>query len=141
MKFILKITKDILKKSSTCGSGIDNHFSSNCAFSLAFRELIPNTLVLNYDTHFLRQNTGLRTYDLVNSRFPDEIAHISHTQDQTAFIKKFDNATIFDRIHMAEKEFEVEIPDNVIEYYYKDAVEVAQKLINNPVLQLKHELV
>ncbi len=122
MQFKLKITKDILKRSAMCGGSDTSLISHNCAFALAFRELIPNTAVYSEATQF----------NDVNFK---SIKRVHNTPAQIFFIKQFDGASPPERKDMPEQEFDVEIPDEVIEHYYGDATAAAKRLINNPVLK------
>jgi hypothetical protein len=131
MKFQLNITKEILRKSSKCSvlqkdiygtsiKGLD--LDRNCAFALAYNQLIPNVIVSN-NVEFLTPSSS-------------RIAFSYLTEKQSEFILKFDRATPEERIAFPEQSFEVEIPDAVIDYWFKDHVEMAQKIINNPVIKV-----
>lgn len=119
MKLKLKITKEILIRSRLCTS---SDVVDNCAFALAFKEIVPFTQVGSGTTTFL-DKTG------------DTIGRYNHKQDQSIFINNFDSNTSEGRMLMPEQEFEVEIPDNVIEYYYQDYAVLAQKIADSKIFQ------
>lgn len=123
MKFKLRITKDVLKKSSNCGRvGGVGSITRNCAFALAFNELVPNVAVTEYNVIFYKPESS------------ETFAKVPTSTPIVNFIIKFDTALVSERLEFPEQEFDVEIPDNVINFYYGDTVKAVQKLINNPVL-------
>jgi hypothetical protein len=132
MKFKLTITKKILEASMFCGveGGPDpstaTNIASGCAFAKAFNELVPNVGVENNHTNFYTKDTTMLA----------SIRDIDPSKED--FIKRFDSLrkTPYLRLIMEEESFEVEIPDSVIEYWYQDVVEVAQKIADSPVLEL-----
>lgn len=123
MKFKLRITKDILRKSMTCGTNYPEDVSTNCAFALAFNELVPNTSVGLYLTWFYNENS-------------EALSYTNLTTEQISFIRQFDRLVTEPekRLLLPEQEFDVEIPDKVINHYYGDSVKAIQHLIDNPVL-------
>lgn len=123
MKFKLKITKDILRKSMMCGTNYPEDVSTNCAFALAFNELVPNTSVGLHHTLFCNENSKALSYTNL-------------TTEQISFIRQFDILATEPekRLLLPEQEFDVKIPDEVINYYYGDSVKAIQHLIDNPVL-------
>lgn len=118
MKFIMNITQEIIDKGE-CGN------LSKCAFALAYNELVPNVSVASH---------------IVFGRSSDYIGCIEAvplTSAQLRFIGDFDNGK-----KCSPKSFEVEIPDQVIDYYYGDAVKAAQHIANSKILiPLESELV
>jgi len=128
MKFKMKITKEILKESVRCISNDPacHHYTSNCAFAKAYNELVPNVSV----------GAFARTITFRDKK--DEfIDFVRGTIDQQKFVEIFDSIKPrTDRVHLPEQEFDVEIPDKVIEYWYQDTAEAAAKIANSQVLQL-----
>lgn len=124
MKFLITITKDVIDRSLMCGTDQSiNDRISGCAFAIAYGELVP-VHVLGLEIQFL--NDRQRFLDSIKTSF-----------DQREFICAFDLMchTPEERYSLVGRTFEVEIPDNVIEYHYGDSVKAAQKIINNPILQ------
>lgn len=113
----IKITKDILVRSSFCdGSKINE----NCAFAVALRDIFPDARV-GYTTVFLSTSE----------------AYFGISQDMTDFIREFDHSTPEERKTLPEQEFEVEIPDYILETINID--EVTETLKDHPVLTLTHQ--
>lgn len=135
MKFQLTITKDILKRSAMCGAFASNPRPLNCAFALAFNELVPNVWVKNTHTIFLKKVTEDLPW-LADFTSSNIVAVVENTDPQKEFISLFDTTTPVGRIELPEQTFEVEIPEEVINYWFKDASEIAQKIANSEVLQL-----
>lgn len=129
MEFIIIITKEVIDKSLRCGtSPEDVMVTKNCAFALAYRELIPHTFVGNSIVEFYKDEPSI-----ISSPFGSKIL----TKPQVDFIREFDFLRVkpLERYQFVGRTFEVEIPDEVIEYHYGDAVKAVQKLIDNPVLK------
>lgn len=117
MKFKIKITKEILAKSE-CNNAL------KCAFATAFNELIPYVHV------------GLDVTLFLKGKYEAHISCVDNTCNQINFIERFDSAiTLEQKLAIPEQEFEVEILDEVIEYWHGDVVSAAQKLIDNPIMQ------
>jgi len=110
MKILIKVTKEILQRSMMCGVH-DSNVSANCAFSLAMRDLFPKA-------HCEVSFTGIDGYGF-NSKY-----QIQHTSEMTDFILKFDSLNKHPecRLLLCPQDFEVEIPDKVIEYIGIDQV-------------------
>lgn len=116
----IKVTKEILEKSKNCGyvknfkwfpsySAFENH-NSNCAFACAVNEIFPKT---NVSCHNMFTPYGV----------------ISLTAEMKRFIGKFDYSTPEERMEFPEEEFEVSIPDNVIEKINIDEVQEVLKTV------------
>lgn len=96
MNLLIKITKQVLETSSRCHYSI----SSNCAIAVAIRELLPDAIVgLNAIIPF-----GVATGDLIP--LPDMAKD---------FIMDFDSKQPEERRRMQPIEFEIDIPDSVID--------------------------
>lgn len=114
----IKITKEILKQSMMCGVKKEGIFSSrigaNCAVALAVREIFPDAWVDGYDIlPFLNKYVSLRDFMFkIQERYKIELPW-----DVRVFIQDFDclASTPEERLNMPELEFEVSVPDNVIE--------------------------
>lgn len=102
MKLKIKITKKILEESKMCGTkdcmGV---VTKNCAIAVAVREIFPKASVqFSYIEPFGEFITSKSIY------LPEEA---------TAFIHEFDDLNAEQRVNLAEFEFEVDIPESVIE--------------------------
>lgn len=127
MKFKIRITKEVIDKSLKCNTNnID--FPQNCAFAVAFNELIPGATVTQSYTNF---------YDVNNKRI-GVWNYGQEREDIESFINTFDDMqkNPQERYSLVGQEFEIEIPQKVIDYWYSDIVEVIQKIINSEILQL-----
>jgi len=128
MKFKIKITKDVIDKSLLCGTDAKNvEISTNCAFAVAFRELIPVRVWLA-ETFFIDEDDEI-------------IARVPNSPEQIGFINNFDRLKNKpeERYKLVGQEFDVEIPDAIIEYWYGDAVTATQKIIDSEILKPVYE--
>lgn len=116
-KLKIKITKQILEKSKYCGT--DGHqwdaMSSGCAIALALRDVFPDALV--------------RTENIIIYK-GDFDSLVSLPAKAKFFIVRFDRSTPEQRVLMPEFEFEIDIPDEVIEKINID------DLVNHQTLEL-----
>lgn len=124
MKFKITITKEVIDKSLMCGVDANILVHTNCAFAVAYNQLIPNTEV----TH---------SYAWFDDEDGNNIGESKLMGDQIEFIQTFDcfSDDPTQRYTLVGQTFDVEIPDEVIEYWHGDAVTAAQKLIDNPIMQ------
>lgn len=127
-KLKIKVTKEVLKKSFLCGYGEieqgSTDYNQNCAIALAVRDIFPKaevtkTLIFPLGRHF-------NEYAL-NIDLPEEAVD---------FVQEFDEAyhTPSDRLELPELEFEIDIPDELVERINID--ELKPLLINHPTLEL-----
>lgn len=117
-KLKITVTKEILEKSKNCQA----YDGSNCAVSLAIRDIFPNTYV----------NTKTIDFDPHNP-FNTKLL-VSLPSNAYSFIRTFDEASPAQRINMKPISFEIEIPDEVIDKINID--ELKPLLQNHPTLQL-----
>ena len=137
MKFKVTVTKDVIDRSLMCGVGGSGQIASNCAFAVLYTDLVPNVVVTGSEAAFYKNK---RYYIGGYVVFDDQLQKVGLTEDQKDFIRKFDsrNSDIrpegygyyMDRYELVGQEFDIEIPDAVIDYWYKDASEVAAKIAN-----------
>lgn len=120
MKFKLVITKDIINESKECGLKPDKmQVYLNCALAEAYNELLP--------AHVCTDKVMFYT----NKTFSTFIGQTPLTFEQQQFIRTFDKMTQYARYSLVGQEFDVEIPDTVIDQLYSSEVEVVQKLVNS----------
>jgi hypothetical protein len=105
MKITVKITKDILEKSKscpflrTCTEEEVDIVKSNCAFSVAWREIFPDAVVFQGST-ILIPGYGI----------------IPHSKDIIKYIQDFDNCeTEKERANLPEASFTFDIHDYIID--------------------------
>lgn len=102
-KLKIKVTKDVLQKSKYCGILESGKITENCAIAVAVRGIFPrahvnhSNIVYSYGT----QETGP-----IVSQLPYKAKE---------FISVFDKSTPDQRVAMPELEFEVSVPDAVID--------------------------
>lgn len=108
MRIKINVTKEILERSmycpliKTCNDVEFETIKTNCAFSVAWRELFPDAIVW-------QGNTNLTPYG-------EDRGYVSHSREVMAYIKNFDNCITFeDRLKIPEASFEFDIPDSAIE--------------------------
>ena len=145
MKFTISITKDIIDKSLTCGvSGLAPSTSAgeiqmSCAFAVAYNELIPMVYVETEMIYFHGRNRELLTA-------------VHATKEQTRFIEAFDSMNkgnnymyypneyegrfYMNRYTLVGHWFNVEVPDEVIEYWYPDVQKAVDTIIASTSLKL-----
>lgn len=124
----IKVTKEILEKSRMCGGDdTKNKIGMNCAISLAVRDIFPDVWVGDMDIRFGR-------WDEDHFDVNDKITYIGLPYRVQMFIKEFDKTSPANRLLMPEIEFEIEIPDAVIETINID--ELKPLLVNHPTLEL-----
>lgn len=126
VKLKIKVTKEILEKSAFCGyeGPIDEDtMGTNCAIALAVRDIFPQAWVAPHI---------ICPFGIKGLTHRDDIILPQEAQN---FIDVFDGYTPELRIQMSELEFEVEIPDTVIEQI--NISEVTSLLQNHPTLKLQ----
>lgn len=97
MKILIKVTKDVLKRSMMCNFPD----SQNCAIAIACREFFPNAAITVYDMY------PFGSID-VSIHLPIEASR---------FVSKFDSLAVNkeQRLNLPEFSFEVEVPEPVLQ--------------------------
>ena len=121
-KLKIKVTKDILERSKKCLSNC-SITPTNCAIALAVRDIFPDAYVDLYVMYFDKKDVG-------DYLAPPAILPIN----AVSFIQEFDSKSPSARVKMPEIEFEISIPDEVIEKINID--ELRPLLQNHPTLEL-----
>ena len=119
-KLKIKVTKEILERSKMCGwqHGGYKDVPANCAIAVAIKDVFPHARVGSWMISYLDG-------DDYNSYLP---------QEAISFISAFDFFNPDERVLMPEIEFELTIPDEVIE---KINIEELKPLLeNHPTLSL-----
>lgn len=122
----IKVTKEIIEKSMWCGFGSSNDIQENCAIALAVRDIFPDAQVEKYGIFLKREDWQTKGTD----------SDIQLPPEAIEFIGEFDlySDTPEHRLLMPELEFEVEIPDKVLEEI--NIEELRPLLQNHPTLEL-----
>lgn len=124
-KLTITVTKEILEKSKMCGvKGQIGLVSENCAIALAIRDIFPNAKISLSSTSLVMGYFGKNVFGVID-----------HPNDMTEYIKLFDSTFSFDRPHLPEASFEIDIPDAVIDTINIDSIKPL--LINHPTLKLE----
>lgn len=121
VKLKIKITKEILRRSKDC-----IFTTRNCAFSLAMRDIFPDAWV-----------AAKVVFPFVGDLMPPQrlfLPEFALTKEMSQFIRKFDSSTPSQREEFDEQEFEVEIPDNIVEMI--NIEEVKELLKDHPLLEI-----
>lgn len=106
MKIKIKITKEVLKRSMWCGTknDLDMNIGSNCVVACAIVDIFPKAWVyaISIAPFYYGGNTEIL---------------IPIPQEASAMINKFDNLymTPEERLNLPEMEFEIDVPNEVIE--------------------------
>lgn len=112
MRIKIKVTKDILKRAQYCGTAGYTPAITNCAIALAVRDVFPDISVSHSGILFAN---GAMAY---------------HTPETGAFIWKFDMSQSGQRPFLPEYEFEIDVPESVV-----DSINI-DDLNNCPTLEL-----
>lgn len=116
----IKVTHDVLVKSQFCSvDTTGNKVGENCAIALAVRDIFPDALV---------GTTEIAPYGWKQSE------HIQLPIEAMRFIRDFDVAPPQKRVKMNPIEFEVSVPESIIEKINID--ELRPLLENHPTLEL-----
>jgi hypothetical protein len=124
-KLKIKVTKDIYQRSMMCGvvPDINAPVTENCAIALAIRDIFPNASVTHQE---IIPFAALGNYDFSIS-LPHAARQLIDMFDAWRDEPKY-------RLTLPELEFEVEIPDEVLEQI--DITEITKILTNHPYLEL-----
>ncbi len=116
MKIQIKITKEVLERSSMCerpGESREARVGQNCAIGKAIVDLFGSKTWVSKDViHFYKNGNPIDDYGYFNiySDF-----RIILPKKATDFINAFDDKTPLERILMHELSFEIEVPNEVID--------------------------
>jgi len=129
-KLKIKVTKEILEKSKYCiatGKADKGGAGFNCAVALAIRDIFPDAWIhRDTITPFSFSDNNTEAY------FGGARIHLPN--EAIEYIKEFDATPFGMRTSMPEIEFEVEIPDEIIE---RISIEELRPLLeNHPTLEL-----
>lgn len=125
MKFKCTVTEEVIQKTAMCGLGEGVDIARNCLFAYIYNCLVGNVIVRNNTTIFLNKAEDIIIGDIDNGVVIKNA--ISLFDDEKSIEQR--------RKNFLGKEYELEIPDEVIEYWHGDSVKAAQHLIDNPILQ------
>lgn len=134
VKLKIRITKEIIKESVVClgifpGSGL----STNCAFALAIRDIFPKAVVSS--SHIVPFNEPLKFLGDWEAVVAGEKAFPT-SYEMYAFIRRFDQSTLEERLDLPEQEFELDIPDWAIRKLAQQEVDFVQAVLNSPTLEI-----
>lgn len=106
MKILIKVTKDVLRRSSAC----IGEANQNCAIALAVRLLAPKAEIYVSHINWLGVDCSDQPCEW------DQISSFSKLPAEAIrFISTFDSSSIEQRIAMSELYFEVDLPSEVID--------------------------
>jgi hypothetical protein len=110
MKILIKVTKDVLKRSAECGHGAGSNVGSNCAVAVAVLEIFPNAWVSHAWIHL--HDVNYPTFGYATEH------HAKHSiglpPEASAFIALFDEAVPEERLKLDPISFEINVPDEVV---------------------------
>lgn len=115
VKMKIKVTKDVLRESSTCKM---QDLQDNCAIAVAIHDLFPQARVNG-------------------SRISIKGSSVYLPAKARNFIHRFDQSTTYERINMPEIEFQISIPDRVLSRINID--EIKRVLEGSETLQLVNQ--
>lgn len=137
-KLKIKVTKDVLYKARFCGiNSLDpttwtTAISSNCAIALAVRSIWPKAAVMpgNIYTDPIFIPSGFNLWIVSEGNG----STIPIPKEASEFISTFDSANTYERLKLAEFEFEVEVRDEVINEV--NIEEIRELLVSSKTLEL-----
>jgi len=135
-KLTIKVTREILKRSKMCGKDALRIIATNCAVSLAVRDIFPDAWVGRTFIHPFGLTPAMIEEDDEFKEENDEYKILMPPKVRI-FIADFDTSSAESRVRMPELEFSVNISDKVIEKINID--EIKSLLINHPTLILANE--
>lgn len=122
----IKITKDILEKSTICAEGGVSR-NTNCAFAHAVRDILPEALVTKFTIipfGYFKDSYLACISQIKNQSF-------SITPEMKEYIADFDSCySKEDILALPEKEFELELPDWVVNRIGNGNVEEVKNIIS-----------
>lgn len=132
----IKVTKEILERSKMCQLQFPIT-GTNCAISLSVRDIFPRAFV---STDFIVVDSSITPIsedslyhiEANKGKYIDEVIWLPTNASE--FIDRFDTSSAEQRVKMPEIEFEVVVPDEVIEHINIDSLRPL--LANHPTLQL-----
>jgi hypothetical protein len=111
MRLKIFVTPEILERAKWCGE-VGGLAAYNCAIALAVREIFPKASVTRHSIH----------------PFDSPDFHMPLPSAATAFISDFDVSTPKQRPDMPPIDFEIDVPDSVIEMIgIEEATEIIRK--------------
>lgn len=105
MKILIKVTKDVLRRSYKCGIQPDGRCdidSQGCAIAVAIQEFFPKAMVTPW---FFTYYNGIQGYQI---ELPDEATQLIYSFDSL-------RGTPEKRLDLPEVSFEITVPPQVIE--------------------------
>ncbi len=134
-KIRIKITQEILQQSALCPKQ-GYQAMTNCAFALAVRDILPNAYVFYEVIRPFGCPNVMGMYS--SSRDCDKIhqGKFVTTPTMRDFISRFDDSSYSERLLMKGEEFELEIPDWVVDELAQQEVDFVQAVLNSPTLEL-----
>lgn len=117
VKLRIKVDKDCLERSKNCtmeGKVVENRIGQNCAIARAICDIFPNSWVGMSQILFFDER-GPCFSEGGHLKVSKNIAEVPLPLEAQIFISNFDNSTPEERLRMDEIEFDIEVPDEVIE--------------------------
>lgn len=122
MKILVKVTKEILIKTSRC----NNAFGINCAIAAAIREMFPHSITGNRmlsiytEENFIKLlnnpfNLYRKDQNVIYTLGYPEIAQIQLPFEAMRFIRTFDITSVEHRMNLEPIQFEINVPNEVID--------------------------
>lgn len=106
MKIKIHVTREILERSAMCGIAKETrHIATNCAISLAVRDIFLDAQVDHFDGGELQICVGRR---------PNHV-FIKLPEDAHCFVGEFDYARPHERATMKPLSFDIDVPYRLVE--------------------------
>lgn len=122
----VKVTKEAIQEATTCGMAGKGYWGKYCVIAEAVKPLFPHAVV---------GPSAIRPfYFLGEDVFVDESSWIYLPLFVQSYITKFDRSSVVERSLLPEIEFEVKIPDSIINQI--NIEELRPLLVNHPALEL-----
>ena len=133
MQLKIKVTKEHIEKAKYCSSD----FPENCAIAIAVKDIFPRAYVA-FNFFFVDQKLFRQWLHIKDEKKTQQFERdygISLPAKARSFIHRFDYSTPTERSQLNELEFEVDIPDHIIEEHI-NIEEIKEILNGHPTLSL-----
>lgn len=130
-KLKIKITKDIYEKAMYCGRGAPGPTTENCAIALAVRDIFPHAAV---GGSFILFDGRCRKGTILEIVRQGKKLGAMLPKIAMGMIVQFDTSSPERRLTLPEFEFEIDVPDEVVDSINIEDVKIL--LQNHPNLEL-----
>lgn len=166
MRILVKITKEVLKKAADCGiTNKKKESTKHCAIAEAVRPIFPTVEVTYESTSIAHRdpnkpllivyvsgdrptihlplpseaNAIMKAFDDIEARYEYKRTHTSLGVAQSSILVSLRTQAIVERTNLPESSFELEIPDELVDYIGISEIHETLKNCNSLVLIEQNE--